>query len=297
VIRVSTPQARTLRTAAERTVGYYEYGVADGSPVVAMHGTPASGAGFAWADAAARELGIRLLAPDRPGIGASDGWARPDVRVVDYASELAAFVDALGVEHFSLLGYSGGAPYALAAAHALGDRVGGAAIVAGAGNVGVWARTSEFELTDRQLTLLSVRAPALARLTLSVSAFFARFLPTLSFRFALQELSDPDREIMRQFPSERDALVLFTEAVTRGTHGVVADYVAQSQPWGFAVEDIRVPLHCWHGTDDRTVPVRHSEELVARVPGAQLTLWEDAGHLALVERIGEVLHSLSDLAA
>jgi len=296
VIEVAVPKARSLRTATGRVVGYYEYGAPSGRPVVAMHGTPASGAGYAWADAAARDLDVRIVAPDRPGIGASDPWRQRGARVVDYPSELEAFVDALGIEQFRLLGYSGGGPYALACAHALADRVEAIAVVAGAGNVGVWARTDEFEATDRQLTFLSMRAPVLARATLAASAFVARTLPTISFRFALRELSEPDRAVMREFPSERDALMLFTEAVTRGTHGVVADYVAQSQPWGFAVEDIRVPMQCWHGTDDRTVPIRHSEELVARVPGAGLTRWEDAGHLALVQRIGEVLRALDDLA-
>ena len=38
-----------------------------------------------------------------------------------------------------VLGYSGGGPYALAAAQALPDRVATAAVVSGAGQVGVWA--------------------------------------------------------------------------------------------------------------------------------------------------------------
>ena len=175
---------------------------------------PPRAPGFAWLDAAARDLRLRVVAPDRPGIGTSDQWTRRDVRVVDYPPELVGFADALGLEHFSLLGYSGGAPYALAAAHALGDRVDAIAVVAGAGNVGVWAtRRRTSSCTDRQLTLLSVRAPVLAHATISVSALFARVLPSLSFRFALRELSVPDQRVVKQFPSERDALVLFTEAV------------------------------------------------------------------------------------
>src|SRR5205823_3210464 len=61
------PPARTLVTNEGRTVGYYEFGDPDGVPVFALHGTPASGAGFVWADDAAREIGVRLIAPDRPG--------------------------------------------------------------------------------------------------------------------------------------------------------------------------------------------------------------------------------------
>src|SRR5262245_34077399 len=62
------PPSRTLRTTAGRRVSYCEFGDPEGIPVFAMHGTPASGAGFVWADEPAREHGVRLLAPDRPGV-------------------------------------------------------------------------------------------------------------------------------------------------------------------------------------------------------------------------------------
>src|SRR4051794_12106692 len=68
---VVVPDVKTV-TAAGGTVGYYEYGDPGGRPVMVFHGVPACGAGFAFADAAARQRGLRLVAPDRPGIGLSD---------------------------------------------------------------------------------------------------------------------------------------------------------------------------------------------------------------------------------
>ncbi len=59
------PEPFTVRTVDGRVTGYYEYGDPGGRPVVALHGTPACGAAFAWADERARTRGIRLLAPDR----------------------------------------------------------------------------------------------------------------------------------------------------------------------------------------------------------------------------------------
>ena len=44
-------------------------------------------------------------------------------RIEDYPAELAATADALGIDRFRVLGYSGGGPYSLAVAHALPDRV------------------------------------------------------------------------------------------------------------------------------------------------------------------------------
>jgi pimeloyl-ACP methyl ester carboxylesterase len=287
------PEPFTVRTSGGRVTGYYEYGDPRGRPVVALHGTPACGAGFAWADQHARTRGIRLLAPDRPGVGESYPWDRGNgVTVADYPTALSAFTDALDLRTFSILGYSGGGPYALAAAHALADRVQAAAVVSGAGQVGVWASVDDFEATDRRLTRLANRAPALTRAVLSLSAGAARVAPRTSLRFAQIEMSAADRVVMAKFPSARAALAMFTQSCRHGATGVVDDYAALGRPWGFPVEQISVPVRCWHASADRIVPIRHSDELVRRIPGAQLSRWGDEGHLAIIDHVGEVLDAL-----
>jgi pimeloyl-ACP methyl ester carboxylesterase len=54
-----------------RRIGCAEYGDPC-LPVLALHGTPGSRLMFALSDGAARERGLRLIAPDRPGYGLSD---------------------------------------------------------------------------------------------------------------------------------------------------------------------------------------------------------------------------------
>ncbi len=295
---VETPEPCRVEDADGRVTGYYEYGDPSGTPVVVLHGTPACGAGFAWADERARTRGIRLLAPDRPGVGNSDPWPPGrGVTVADYPPLLRALTDALDISTFSVLGYSGGGPYALAAARALPDRVRAAAVVSGAGQVGVWATVDDFETTDRRLTQLASRAPALARVVLWVSARTARVAPHVSLRFAQIEMSAADRAVMAQFPSARAALAVFTQSVGRSAAGVVDDYAALGRPWGFSVEEISVAVHCWHGTTDPIVPLRHSDELVRRIPGARLSRWRGEGHLAIVEHVGEVLDALTETTA
>src|SRR3954468_8249174 len=94
-----------------RVVGIYEYGDPRGAPVMVLHGTPACGAGFAWADAPARERGLRLIAPDRPGVGLSSRL--PASTVADYPAQLRALADALSIERYAVWGYSGGGPFAV----------------------------------------------------------------------------------------------------------------------------------------------------------------------------------------
>jgi len=297
----STPRpARSLRTTSGRTVGYYVFGDPGGTPVFALHGTPGCGAAFTFTDDRARAIGVRVIAPDRPGIGLTEKWEQPRYDVASYAPEVAEIADALGIDRFGILGYSGGGPYALAAAHALADRVNALALVAGAGQVGVWADRRDFEATDRRLTFLSTHAPVFASLLLDGAALVSRVAPRVSLRFAQLSMSARDRAVLTEFESPRAALTLFTRAFEQGAHGVVADYAALARPWGFPVEELQeytLPIAVWHGDRDDMVPVRHTEGFLARVPRAELTMWPGAGHLGLIDRAAEVLDWLALRAA
>ena len=285
------PPCRVVTTATGREVGIYEYGDPDGRPVFALHGTPASGAGFAWAHDAAVEHNVYLIAPDRPGIGYSTRVQLSSV--CDYAPELTATADALGIDSFSIVGYSGGAPYALAAAHAAPRRVELVAVVAGAGHVGEWASIADFSPSDRRMTWLAEHHRAIARAALNVANRTARIAPRIAFRSALAELSVTDRDVMRQFASPEAALALFTQAFLSGPDGVIDDYLVTARPWSFRVEEVTAPVHLWHGTDDPLVPFAHSEALMERLPRAELRAWPGEGHLAIIPHVGDVLSGLA----
>jgi pimeloyl-ACP methyl ester carboxylesterase len=277
----------TVIEAAGVAVGLWSYGDPDGRPVFALHGVPACGAGFDWADTAARERGIRLLAPDRPGVGHSA--QRPDWRVADYPAMLAELADALGTDRFGVLGYSGGGPYAVACAVALAQRLTAVAVCAGMGEVGTVAAVGDFESTDRRMLAMATKRPRLARALLDVSAMAATWSPKLAMKSFLKELSESDREVAASLGSPTDAMRLFTMAFQEGAHGVVADYRALAQRWGVDPADAGVPATIWHGSADTMVPLRHSQELAALMPGSELTVWDGEGHLGLITHIGEVL--------
>src|SRR5258707_10518119 len=107
-------------------VAFQEYGDANGVPVVFCHGWPSSCSMARLTDEPARELGIRIISPDRPGISGSS--LQPDRKLSDWPRVVERIVGHLGVCEFRVLAISGGAPYAYATAIAMPEPVQGIAI-------------------------------------------------------------------------------------------------------------------------------------------------------------------------
>jgi pimeloyl-ACP methyl ester carboxylesterase len=109
-----------------RRLTFESLGRDGGFPVLYMHGAIGSPRWRSPAlDAAVAALGVRYVAVNRPGFGGSD--PRPDRTVADFATDITDLADAFGWERFSVIGVSAGAPFALATAWALPERVAAAA--------------------------------------------------------------------------------------------------------------------------------------------------------------------------
>ena len=284
---------RIVRTPDGRRVGVWEYGSPDGFPVLAFHGNPACGMGFAAAHDAAARLGLRLLAPDRPGIGASSPSTAWTVR--SYALTVDDLVAALGIERFAVWGYSGGGPYALACGSLLARKMSAVAITSGMGEIGVSARSRDFGVVDQAITWLSSRSPTSARFVLGAAAWGMNALPSAVLLASLPHCQSKEQAEARSAP---DLLTLgkrtFAEAVRFGAQGMVADYAALSGRWNLDLGQIQPALLIFHGDQDGVVPVAHALDLARRVHGARLTIWTGAGHLAPLVRADEVLSAIRD---
>jgi pimeloyl-ACP methyl ester carboxylesterase len=117
-------------------LGYAEYGDPDGDPVTWFHATPGARKQFPPdAHRLAVDRRIRLIGVERPGTGLSTRWNYH--RVADWADDVEAFADGLGLERFAVAGLSGGGPYVLAACHGLPDRVVAGAVLGGIGRPAV----------------------------------------------------------------------------------------------------------------------------------------------------------------
>ena len=283
------PNDAVIDLGRRRRIGYATFGDPDGRPVVNCHGGLLSRNDCAPMDAVARELGLRLISPDRPGIGLTDRLPGHDI--VDWArSDLRDLVDTLELERFRVMGWSAGGQHALAVAHVLGDRVDRVAVVAGCLPIDDLARRAELSGLDRRLLRWSEKAPPAARAYFRLTRLLATRAPERLVAMSAAELEGDEHGALAEHAS------WFAHTMAEGSHdpaGLVDDYRAYGAPWGFRPEDVDVPVVIHHGTEDRLVPVAWAGELARRLPDATATTYPGVGHLIAVTRAREILTSIA----
>jgi pimeloyl-ACP methyl ester carboxylesterase len=61
-----------------------------------------------------------------------------------------------------------------------------------------------------------------------------------------------------------------------------------TRPWGFRLEEIAVPVHLWHGQDDRNAPADLARGVAAAIPGCH-AVFVQGGHTAPFAHLDEIL--------
>jgi pimeloyl-ACP methyl ester carboxylesterase len=114
----------------------------------------------------AAALHVRLIAVDRPAVGRSDRKAGR--RPIDWADDVRTRADTLAVARCALVGWSAGAPHALACAHALPERVLALGLASPAGGWFIGPGASRHLSAEaRSLTALARVAPWALRVALA----------------------------------------------------------------------------------------------------------------------------------
>jgi ribonucleoside-diphosphate reductase alpha chain len=290
--RIEAPwgHVAAIRLPAGDDLGVAEYGRPDGRPVFYFHGLPGSHVEASLAGLAAEELGVRIVAFDRPGIGCST--FRPDRRITDVASDAERIADALGIGPFSALGVSGGAPYALACGILLPRRVRRIALVAPAGPFA--ERRYQADLGWPWVVALAAAAffPFLFRGLLRATGRILRAAPEEHLGRRAKHAGSPDREILQAHRSVFAGNL--REAFRGGSRGPTRDAELLLRPWGFQPAEAMQPVFLWHGGRDRTIPQAVGIRLSREIPRCTPSFPPDEGHFSLpVGRIGEILSALA----
>ncbi|CAJ2510705.1 Uu.00g063300.m01.CDS01 [Anthostomella pinea] len=279
-----------------------------GHPIFYFHGLPGSRLeGALWHQPAA-DLGAKIIAIDRPGIGYSSPQSARTL--LSFAQDIRDLAKQLDVSRYIIIGTSAGGPHALACAHAHEPTaLAAVALVAG---LGPYEMVSSHAKLANRIVFWLFKHPWLAKPLGRISA--AQFLrnPKLSddelldaiekkldsSRFRLgRKLPEQDKQVVRDREIMRLVLASARQHFRQGMDGWAPDGKLLTEELGFRLDELRVPMRLWYGRHDVNVPLSMGEELARRIgERAQLRV-EDQGHVSILMNCREkVLRDLLSLA-
>lgn len=265
----------------QRKLDVHVGGAEQGPALLFHHGTPSCGRSVGLIDAACRQHGFRLLNITRPGFGSSS--RHPGRRVADAVSDGAEVLDQLDVTRAVVAGWSGGAPVALAFGALLAERTGAILLIAGsapypAEGLHWFEGLDEGSVAEYRAALAGEDA---LRTELALRLRFMQSITGAGLLAAPAPWRGP-ADVAALATLATDMATNFRAALASGVDGWVDDGLSLVRPWGFSLEEVRVPLSLWHGTEDRLAPPAHSHWLAGRIPQARLHIEPDEGHVSIV---------------
>jgi pimeloyl-ACP methyl ester carboxylesterase len=256
--------------------------------VVLLHGQPGSGAD--WQQVAGRlPDGLGVLAPDRPGYGASP---QPAGGFAAGARAVVAELDGCGIDRAVLVGHSYGGGVALATARLAPERVEALVLLASVGpGCLTWADWVLAAPVSGELSALGAwwLTPWFARTVLAAARRVRRrpLSPDQAVNWQIWAGARHDHgPLWRSFLAEQRALV-------RELGGLTTSLPAVTQPVLLVADP-----------HDMIVPVRSTQRLTAALPDASVMMLDGPGHHLprraapqIAAAIAEFLGSLDDRGA
>jgi pimeloyl-ACP methyl ester carboxylesterase len=264
-------------------IGIHEYGDKNGFPVFYFHGFPGSRLdGYILNFKEHIKNGnFRVIAVDRPGIGLSD--YQPERKLLDWSDDMARIADKLNINTFSVIGFSGGAPYTLSCASGIPDRIHSVGFISGMGPI-------DFKESKKDNAMLIPRQiPLIRRLIASSLYKSVRNNPGKISRNMRRILPRADVEYFSQDGNIDKIQLLFSENLKQGVKGFLQEAEIYRQPWGFKLSAIKTRVHLWQGTEDRNISVRSARRLSQEIPDCKASFIQGEGHFSL---IGKYLNNI-----
>lgn len=283
--------ARTAKLSDGRQLGFVEHGDSEGAPVFFCHDL-FGGRGLRHPDdSILKRLGIRLIGIDRPGYGLSARKAGRDI--LAGAIDMDALFRAMGLERCAVLGYSAGAPYALAFAHRYPQHVSRCAVVASLPPLDQAQSFRVIHPVYGRLMQLARGNETLFRWLLRGFFFYdSQRSPEQFIRDYGGLLAQVDRHALSQLPLFNLRRDIWEEIRQVGSEGIADDLAALTRSWGFHLQALPVPVDIWWGEADVYSSPVVGKRMAELIPDAKLRLEANAGHLILFTHWEAILRQL-----
>lgn len=289
--------AATLALADGRTLGFDDVGDGDGTPVLFVHGSPDSRRARHPDDSIALDLGIRLVAVDRPGAGLST--PNPAGTVGSFADDVIHLADHLGVDRWRPFGWSAGSTFALAVAARHPERVSRVAIAGGLVPFDAYSAPGILDDADGGRHMVAELGAELGpRGMAEVAAPMLVPYPcdeALAIEY-VSESADPRRRAdLDSVPGALEAMAAgVLDSVAQGLEGVHRDLELQVEAPDVNWSAVAVPVDLWYGGLDTAAPPAFGRWWTDQLPTANLITDEDAGHLVALTHWSRILQRLTE---
>ena len=281
---MSTPESKKFSARDGRTLDVLVGGDSTSDiALVCHHGTPSDSTLWVdWhQDALVRKL--RLVSVTRPGYAASD--RKPGRSVSCVAKDVSDVLDALGIDTFLTIGWSGGGPHALACAALLPERCIAVSVLAGVGPHGEPDLDSLSDMgpenIEHKKIAIQGEGPLREWAKVNAAAWF-----TIADEDLAAALGGLVPEIDVYALNEQGQAKIWASSIRRclqnGIDGYIDDSLVFCKYWGFKPADIRSPVTIWQGDLDLMVPFTHGQWLIKHIPNAKGMLEIGHGHISLI---------------
>lgn len=286
------PERRCFIVPDGRRLAYREYGDPRGRALVTFHDGLGSSLFPQSVDETSRALGLRVIAPERPGFGGSD--ARRGYGFASVGRDVCDLLDGLGVERAAFAGQMSGAPFALAAAVAFGAKARGVHFCSGRAP----GRTA-----GRQGPLHRFRM-ALESAEWLVEPYFQMLSLRISGPLVRQALRRATRRSRgdRAFAESSAWVVPYmasyvAEALEQGGRGPADDLRPFRADERVDLRALTAPVTIWHGEEDQMTSLSELRDSLGAYPYV-LERRSGIGHLMMFKHWPEVFaRAAAELAA
>jgi pimeloyl-ACP methyl ester carboxylesterase len=262
-----------------RILAYAEFGAPDGCPVFYAHGGPGSRVeGHLFHEEACCH-NYKIIATDRPGMGESTYL--PNRKLLDYPHDIAELADALEINKFGVIGWSGGGAHTTVCGYAIPERLLFNLSFAGYTNFAEMPGAEKYleSKLDQMSVGLSKTHPRLFKIFFDLMKLSEKFIPESAYKALLNNLCEADKTIAKDETFKSIFMKSQEEAFKQGSQGVTTDAAVHYVDWGFKFKEISFKLHVFHGTEDHLVPFEYGKNISEKVPNCELHRMEGEGHL------------------
>ena len=284
------PPHSEIRLTDGRALSWAEYGDPAGAPLFFHHGIPSSRlAAAVLADAALRNR-VRLIAPERPGFGYSDPL--PERRITDWPSDLKQLADHLQLDTFSVTGISAGAPYTLACALQMPERLDRVALISGLGRIDDSDILEGMSYEWRLIYTLFLKSRRLASLWMRGYGRAARKQPDRVVAEQIKRMPPVDGAILGSEQITANRIADLRQAFRQGPAAAGIEALRHMEPWGFDFKDVQFPVLLWQGKLDESHPIQMGRRIAAELPTCQPIFVDGVGSLGFVTHADAIFGAL-----